>query len=157
MIGSNLLHRFLAIFFLPCLIFIRLISPFYTVRLRTFFAARLGHFVSDAGISLCEKIDGQKYEDIYWFDTPSCNTQLDKMVRRVFFVRWWVRYLILANNLFPALKLVPVSDEWMGGRDVRGLYFKTKDIKEAYLPFSQSEEIEAKQFLKHLGTESRLK
>ena len=139
MIESNLLHRFLAIFFLPFLILIRLISPFYTIRLKRFFSARIGHFISDAGISLCEKINGQKYEDIYWFDTPSCNTQLDKMVRRVFFVRWWVRYLILANDLFPSLKLVPVSEGWRNGRDVRGLYFKTRDIKEAYLPFSQNE------------------
>ena len=136
MIDANLFHKLLAIFFFPFLIFIRLISPLYAIRLKTFLSERIGHFISDAGISLCEKIDGQKYKDIYWFNTPSCNTQLDKMVRRVFFVRWWVRYLIIANNLFPSLKLVPVSDEWMRGRDVRGLYFKTKDIKEAYLPFS---------------------
>ena len=31
------------------------------------------------------------------------------------------------------------------------LYFKTKDIKEAYLPFSHNEENEAKQFLNNLG------
>jgi len=150
-IESRLLHRLLAIFFLPFLIFIRLISPFYTIRLKTFLSTRIGHYISDAGISLCEKIDGMQYKDIYWFKTPSSNTQLDKMVRRVFFVRWWVRYLILANDLFPSLKLVPVSEGWRNGRDVRGLYFKTRDIKEAYLPFSQNEEAEAKQFLKHLG------
>ena len=63
---------------------------------------RIGHFIGDAGISLCKKLEGQKYKDICWFVTPSCNTQLEKMVRRVFFVRWWVRYLILANNFFPS-------------------------------------------------------
>ena len=115
MIESNLLHRFIAIFFLPFLIFIRLISPFYTIRLKTFLSERIGHFISDAGISLCEKIDGQKYEDIYWFNTPSCNTQLEKMVKRVFFVRWWVRYLLIANKVTPSQWANSTNLESRGG------------------------------------------
>ncbi|SVB63856.1 uncharacterized protein METZ01_LOCUS216710, partial [marine metagenome] len=137
----NYFHKLIAILFFPFLIFIRLISPFYKIKLRIFLSSgRIGHFVGQAGISLCEKIENEKtnanqYKEIYWFDTPSCNTQLDKMVRRVFFVRWWVRYLILANNFFPALQLVPVENRWFEARDYKGLYDKTKDIKEAYLPF----------------------
>ena len=148
---KNLSHQLLAVFFFPLLIFIRLIRPFYKIRLRVFMSERIGHFTGDAGISLCNKLGGQKYKDICWFVTPSCNTQLEKMVRRVFFVRWWVRYLILANNFFPSFKLVPSTNKWMQARDIRGLYFKTKDIKEAYLPFSHKEEIEAKQFLNSFG------
>lgn len=155
-IEANLFHKLIAILFFPFLILIRLINPFYKIRLRIFLSERIGHFVAQAGLSLCEKIEdektkGKKYKDIYWFQTPTCNTQLEKMARRVFFVRWWVRYLMIANNFFPALKLVPISDKWVHGRDLRGLYHKTKDIKEAYLPFSRNEEIEVKQFLHHLG------
>ena len=156
LVEANLFQKLIAILFFPFLILIRLINPFYKIRLRIFLSERIGHFAGQVGITLCENIEdektkGKKYKDIYWFQTPTCNTQLEKMVRRVFFVRWWVRYLIIANNFFPALKLVPISDKWVHGRDVRGLYHKTKDIKEAYLPFSHNEEIEVKQFLHHLG------
>ena len=156
LVEANLFQKLIAILFFPFLILIRLISPFYKIRLRIFLSRRIGHFTGQAGITLCENIEDEKtkskkYQDIYWFPTPSCNTQLEKMVRRVFFVRRWVRYLILANNFFPALKLVPQLNKWHQARDVRGLYHKTKDIKEAYLPFSHNEEIEAKQFLHHLG------
>ena len=154
--ATNLFHKSIAILFFPLLILIRLISPFYKIRVGIFRSGRIGHFAAQAGISLCEnienaKIEGQKYKNIYWFLTPSCNTQLEKMVRRVFFVRWWVKYLVLANNIFPALKLVPVSGKWMSGRDTKGLHYKTKDNKEAYLPFSHNEETEARQILNHLG------
>ena len=156
LVEANLFQKLIAILFFPFLILIRLISPFYKIRLRIFLSRRIGHFTGQAGITLCENIEDEKtkskkYQDIYWFPTPSCNTQLEKMVRRVFFVRRWVRYLILANNFFPALKLVPQLNKWHQARDVRGLYHKTKDIKEAYLPFSHNEEIEVKQFLHHLG------
>ncbi len=112
---------------------------------------RIGHFTEAAGLSLCEKIQGEKYKDIYWFSTETCNTQLEKMVKRVFFVSWFVKYLILANNFFPSLKLVPFINKLHKGNDFEGLYFKTKDIKEAYLPFSHNEEVEAKQIINHLG------
>ena len=152
----NLIHKLIAVLFFPCLIFIRLISPCYKIRLRILLSERIGHFVGQVGISLCEKIEdektkGNKFKEIYWFNTPTCNTQLEKMVRRVFFVRWWVRYLILANDFFPALQLVPFERRWYGARDYKGLFYKTKGIKEAYLPFSHNEEIEAKQFLNDLG------
>jgi putative glycosyltransferase (TIGR04372 family) len=152
-VEANLFHKLLAIFFFPFLIFARLISPFYKIRLNLIMSERIGHFAESAGLSLCEKIQGGKYKDIYWFRTPTCNTQLEKMVKRVFFVNWWVRCLILANNFFPSLKLVPFENrlQKQKGRDTEGLYFKTKDIKEAYLPFSHNEEVEAKQVLKHLG------
>ena len=150
---ANLIHKLLAIFFFPFLIFIKLISPFYKIRLSILTSQRIGHFTEAAGLFLCEKIKDKKNKDIYYLHTPTCNTQLEKMVRRVFFIRWWVRYLIIANNLFSALKLVPVTNQSFKGRDTAGLYFKTKSIKEAYLPFSNKEEVEAKQFLKHLGIE----
>ena len=154
-------HKLLAIFFFPCLIFIKLISPFYKIRLNRLPSERIGHFVESAGLSLCEKIQGETYKDICWFQTPTCNTQLEKMVKRVFFVSWCVRYLILANNFFPSLKLVPFVDQFYKedtwGQEkyphcnAKGLYFKTKDIKEAYLPFSHNEEVEAKQVVNSLG------
>jgi len=112
---------------------------------------RIGHFTEASSLSLCEKTQDEKYKDIYWFNTPTCNTQLEKMVRRVFFVSWWVRCLILANNFFPSLKLVPFTNKILKMNDTEGLYFKTKDIKEAYLPFSHNEEVEAKQIVNHLG------
>ena len=77
---KNLSHKLLAVFFFPFLIFIRLIRPFYKIRLRVFMSERIGHFIGDAGISLCKKLEGQKYKDICWFVTPSCNTQLEKRV-----------------------------------------------------------------------------
>ena len=111
MIAGNLFHKLLAIFFFPLLVFIRLIRPFYKIRLNILNSERLGHFTEAAGISLCEKIEDEKYKDIYYFTTPTCNTQLEKMVRRVFFVSWCVKYLVLANNFFPTLKLVPLANK----------------------------------------------
>ena len=74
------------------------------------------------------------------------------MVKRVFFVNPWVLYLILANNFIPSLKLVPIVNKYFQGVvNTEGLYFKTKDNREAYLPFSNNEEVEAKQVFKTIG------
>ena len=148
---KGLVHKLIAILFIPLLIIIKLIKPIYKIRLREFMSERIGHFVGDAGISLCDQVYKEEYKDLCWFITPSCNSQIEKMVKRVFFVRWWVRYLIIANSFFPSLNLAPFENRWAQARDVRGLYFKTKDLKEAYLPFSNEEEEQAKNFLKNLG------
>jgi len=130
MIEANQFHKLLAIFFFPLLLFIRLISPFYKIRLNLMMSERIGHFTEASCLSLCEKIQGEKYKDIYWFNTPTCNTQLEKMVKRVFFVSGCVRYLLLANNFFPSLKLVPTVNKLNKGNDRRATleipYSKTK-------------------------------
>ena len=70
-VEANQIHKLLAIFFFPFLLFIKLISPVYKIRLNILISARIGHFAESAGLSLCEKIQGEKYKDIFWFRCPS--------------------------------------------------------------------------------------
>ena len=53
---KGLVHKLIAILFIPLLIIIKLIKPIYKIRLREFMSERIGHFVGDAGISLCDQV-----------------------------------------------------------------------------------------------------
>ena len=83
------------------------------------------------------------------------NEQLKKMVKRTFHVRWWVKYLFIVNNIIPGGKqhTAKCPREIQGSRDINGLLYKTKELREAYLSFSEEEHTEANFFLKDIGLE----
>jgi len=75
------------------------------------------------------------------------------MVKRTFFVRWWVKYLYIANLLVPGGEQYTVQSPRIiqGSRDIRGLFYKTRKIKEAYFSFLEDEDTYGRNFLKKLG------
>ena len=139
---------------IPLIFLIRAIKPIIHIRFRFISTPQIGHFIADTGILLCESvIDNNNIKDWYWLQKPISNSQIEKMVKRIFYVRWWVRYLYIANHFIPGGKQhsLPPPRNLNGSRDVKGLLYKTKNEKKAYLPFTEKEEIEGKEYLKEIG------
>lgn len=139
---------------IPAVLVIRLIRPFICIRFGSFIYARIGHFSADAGILLAERnLRRSAFRDWYWLPRRTCNDQLARMIKRAFYVRWWVRYLNSANHHIPGGKahvtIIPLNSQ--GSRDIHGSLNKTKDIPAAYLAFSSVEESEAERFINGLG------
>ena len=159
--GLAVLYRKFRRIFFSCpailaVLVIRAIKPFVHIRFGTFEANRIGHFAMDAGILLAEReLTKSSFSDWYWLPTlpPTCNEQFERMVRRVFYVRWWVRYLDFVNSIIPGGKMHQVlrPQQSQLSRDVHGFLFKAKDIPESYLPFSPDEKSAAEDFLTELG------
>tara|TARA_B110000014_G_C20077160_1_gene562346 strand:+ start:223 stop:1437 length:1215 start_codon:yes stop_codon:yes gene_type:complete len=143
----------LNLFFIPIVLFIKLLHPIYPVRLGTFYADRIGHFVTDSGHLLAEKyITGTKSLDLFCFQGPICNKQVQLMIKRSFHVYWWVKFLIGANKMLPNWQLNYLAmPKEVGSFDRYGFYWETKDIPKAYLPFIKNEEIKGNNFLENLG------
>ena len=139
------------LFAIPAVIVIRAIRPFYHIRFGTVISDRIGHFAGDMTILLSERVlTEQHFEDCFWFNTPTCNDQLERMVRRVFLVRWWVKYLYYANKIIPGGSSYEVINP-LGCLDTHGFLERAKNINASYLPFSSEEEKEAEDFLSGLG------
>jgi len=151
----NILFIFTAI---PVVILIRIIRPIICIRFRTITVKEMGHFVNDAKILLCESVlSKNNFKDWYWLERATCNHQFERMVRRVFYVRWWVKYLYMANNIIPGGKqhtaLFPRYTQ--GSRDIGGLYYKTKEIKKTHFSFSEDEKSQAKKYLRDIGIKEK--
>jgi len=142
----------------PFIILIRIIKPLVHIRFRKIFTSELGHFVDDAGILLCESVlCNQNIKDWYWLPKPTSNRQFEKMVKRTFYVRWWVKYLYIANNIIPGgekyTTLPPRVTQ--KSRDIKGLLYKTKEIKKAYFNFLEKEQNYAKKYLQDIGLKEK--
>lgn len=73
------------------LIIIRLISPFYLIRIEQLFSARIGHFAANTELYLSEKEEGiavpkSKYIDLFFLDGKICNIYLLKMWKRILII-----------------------------------------------------------------------
>jgi len=163
LILSNFFYKALIVilFSLP-VILLRFIKPFFYVRFGTISSEHIGHFISDAGILLCESflrkniVDFMKMEkvkDLYWLETPSCNKQVELMIKRNFYVRSWVKFLYITNNIIPggSNHSIPQPREKQGSRDIEGFFYKTKELQEAYLNFNEKENSEGHKFLQSVG------
>ena len=141
-------------FAIPVILLIRAIKPIIYIRFRVISTSEIGHFVADAGLLLCESVlDNTNIKDLYWLRKPVSNSQIEKMVKRVFYIRWWVKYLYIANIFIPGGKKhsLPSPRYLSGSRDTKGLLYKTRNEKKTYLPFIENEQTEARKFLEKLG------
>ena len=91
----------------PVVIVIRLISPWVLVRMRALNSLRIGHFVANTEMYLCERDSGvnsgkHRYLDLFHFAyRPICNQQLATMWKRVLNIwpSWVLDPIILVNRL----------------------------------------------------------
>jgi len=79
---------FFLILFFPIALTIRFISPFYLIRFKPIISLRLGHYVAEMELYLCEKkfrinTPKGKYTD-FFFNTykGSCNKYFDKLLKK---------------------------------------------------------------------------
>ena len=144
----------LCIVAVPVVLVIRLIRPWLLVRFRRLNCARLGHFVAEPELYLCEQDAGinslkKRHLDFcymaYW---PICNHQLAAMWKRIFHI-WpsWFSYFFLVNRLIPGGADHEIRNNTQVDRDVHNLL----DRLPAHLKFSSEEEDRGETGLRQMG------
>lgn len=135
-------------------IIIRLISPWFLVRIEMLVSERMGHFAANTELYLCERLAGinvpkKPHFDLWFNNWPSSNNQLAMMWKQKLHVYpfWLLAPIAKANSLLPG------SDEFrinttQNDRDVFNL---TDRFEEPSLYFSEKEEAKGKFFLKSMG------
>ena len=144
------------------IIIIYLIGKFFLIRFISIDSARLGHFLANTEIFLCEKDAGinvphEKYFDIFFFNDIS-NQQIAKMWRRKLFVV--PRFIVIPiynlnkifSNFFPSLRK-HIANSSQSDRDIFNLFDKSK----THLSFNEKEINIGEKFLRKFGLEKNSK
>lgn len=154
-----LLHKMQRIVMLPfyvtILIIIRLLRPWFLVRFGGLVISRIGHFVANTELYLCELEAGinkpkQAYLDLFFFpDEKLCNYQLAAMWRRVLHVwpSWILAPISLLNQIIPGGAAHDIGNNTQYDRDVHNLL----DRFPAHLKFSADELAYGEACLRKMG------
>ncbi len=155
----TILHNnfYLVVYFpfaITFILFMRLIRPFFLIRIQPFIYWRLGHYAGNTELYLCEQdakinVPDKPYFDIWYQETNDSNLQLKKMWSRVLHV-WPGRFMAIVDR----------TNLKMGGGDIHQIGMNTyhdRDVNNlldkipAHLSFTESEEIQGKKNLELLG------
>lgn len=141
---------------IPFCICMRLISPFFKIRVGSFYGERIGHFANDVGQYLSEKdfynIDSL---DFFFIGGNVSNRFFLKLVKRKIYINKFFMILYEANRILPNYHkyevLVGSSKSSGLTADLRGLENKTG----VNLDFNEQEHVQASKFLKEVGCNSK--
>ena len=142
---SLLANSFWAI---PFVLVVRFIRPWRVVKFGTFASGRIGHFAADSSIRFAEynlKVTGERH--LYYLPSVTCNSFWSELVRRNFFVRSWVRYLLFWNRVIPGGSFHQLETFNNGSRDIHGSFYKSKK----FFQFTHQENAYAKDWLRQFG------
>lgn len=134
---------------IPLIVFIRVMRPWWHIRMGTLIAERSGHFVFDAAyyFTLAKQAKAKLHATfLFWFPNATANAQWARMVRRNLTARWWVRYLIFFNRAIPGGQLHELPGTH-GSRDVSGIIARSTSS----LAFEQEEDEKARRWLRRRG------
>jgi putative glycosyltransferase (TIGR04372 family) len=144
-----LAERPLTLIALPVVLFIRILRPLTLIRFGQLRSERIGHYVGNTEIYLCDRdlgIQNTCARDFFYnADNIVCNKQLKKMYARILNVYPFVKYLYKANRIIAGGEkhTVTLSTD----RDFYGRVRKT----EPHLFFTDEEEYLGKQYLESKG------
>ena len=123
------------ILFLPALLtvlIIRLLRPWLLIRIGVLISNRIGHFVGNVEIYLCEKQEKinqplTRHIDIFYMkENQICNQQIAIMWKRVLHIwpSWLVGPVFAVNKIIPGGRAHLVGDNTFNDKDVYGLLGK---------------------------------
>ena len=137
------------IFALPFVVFIRILRPFFLIRVGVINNGVFGHFTFEPEYYLSKKVKSKTASlDLFFFRSlKSPNRQWVKMVKRNIHVNLFVRYLYKVNNLFPGGEHHVVNIVDSGSRDTNNLFH---DVKQQ-IKLLSDEELYAEECLKEFG------
>jgi len=137
-----------AIWAIPAVFLIRILEKLILIRLGTFRAERIGHFVLD-GEEQRLRLKEQSYNtvDLFWMHDFVSNKQWSKMLKRSMPIYSFVRYIDLWNRFIPGGEKHQRPSTYTGSRDINGLFYKGY----GNIPFLESENIKAKKWLYSKG------
>lgn len=136
----------------PVVVVIRLIKPWLLVRWRNLRSSRIGHFIANTEMYLCEQdaainMPRQRHVDIFFMGEPICNRQLAKMWKRI--LRIWPAWVL--SPIFYVNRLIPGGDAHEIGnstdRDIHALLDKFPP----HLKFTAEEEARGEDGLRAMG------
>ncbi len=159
---QKLFYLFLLALALPFVIVIRLLRPLVLIRFGIVDSQRIGYFLSNIELYLCEQDAGMhrgRKLDFFYFSKGKlngqqlgkmwkamCNEQLGKMIKRTVRVFWFFRWVDRANHIFPGWKAHSITFP-PGGRDIYNLLERFP----MHVAFTAQEEKRGCQELKNLG------
>lgn len=106
---------------------VRLLKPFKIIKFGRLINSRIGHFMMDIEIYLCEKEAGlhdKRSRDVFYYGSDKfCNYQLKKMCERSVWVVSFAKYIDKVNRIFPGAQehIVPFDLT----RDIYGVVERT--------------------------------
>ncbi len=143
-------------FGLVILLIIRAISPIFLIRWAQLKNTKIGHYIVNTELYLCEKekkinIPKVKFLDFFYL-TPrkkDCNSQLTKMWKRKITILPWqiLRGIDVLNKLIPGGAQHNIDNIHGNSWDTKNLL----DISKTNLYFTPEEEEQGKNFLKKIG------
>jgi len=157
--GSTVLLRQISkmpryIFAIPVVLIMRLIKPWLLVRLSRLNSLRIGHFVGNTEMYLCERdaginVPNQRHIDIFYLEEPICNQQLVIMWQRVLRIwpAWVVAPTVVINQLIPGGESHEIGNSTSGDRDVHNLFERFP----SHLKFTAEEEMGGEASLRAMG------
>ena len=113
----------------PLVVVIRLISPWFLVRMGALQSLRIGHFAANTELYLCERkalinLPKQRYLDLFHMaHRPICNRQLAIMWKRVLNIwpSWVMDPIIMVNRVIGGGAAHEIGDNTQGDLDVHNL------------------------------------
>jgi len=127
----------IVILFLPVIIFVRLIKPFFLIRFGSLMFGRIGHYILMTELLLQEIDAGLRprgFDFFYERSADVCNKQAQRIWRRILKVSPIVRYFTAGNRVIPGYK--DHSIIFPNDRDVHDLLHNSKP----YFSLSREEE-----------------
>ena len=138
-----------AIFFIPAILVIRILSPFILIRFGSLASSRIGHYAANTEMYMCERdagIQPQKARDYFFNGGLVCNKQLYLMWNRTLRINKLTKYFHIANKLVPGGKNHTISVS-CHDRDIHNLYERTSP----HLKFTEEKERKGYIELKKMG------
>jgi putative glycosyltransferase (TIGR04372 family) len=140
---------------IPVVAVIRLLKPWFLVRIGGLISSRIGHFAANTELYLCEMDAGinvprQRHVDIFCTPyLPICNQQLKTMWERVLCIwpAWILAPVIWVNRVVPGGAVHEVGNNTQSDRDVHNLL----DRFLPHLQFTAEEEERGKAGLLGMG------
>ena len=141
---------------IPCVIIIRLVSPWILIRLGQIGSSRIGHFAKELELYLNDldasiNVPQKKYIDFFFLkNNQVCNRQLEKMWRKK--LRIWPTFL-----LQPFYKLSQFMDIFFSNNNEHRINLTLRDTNNSlekfkpHLKFTDQEEVDGQNFLRNLG------
>ncbi|MEI7706988.1 MAG: TIGR04372 family glycosyltransferase [Chlorobium sp.] len=143
----------------PIVIIIRLIKPWLLIRFGSLMSSRIGHFVANTEVYLCEREAGinvplQRHVDIFYFGSnypfdSVCNEQLALMWKRILRVwpEWILAPIVRVNRLIPNCQAHEIGNNTNEDRDINNLF----DRFPSHLRFTTEEDAKGEKILRDLG------
>jgi putative glycosyltransferase (TIGR04372 family) len=144
----------LYIFAVPVVFLLRLIRPWLLVRWGGLISTRIGHFIANTEMYLCERdadinVPKQRHIDLFYMGGPICNQQLAIMWKRVLRVwpGWTLSRINRVNQLISGGVVHEIGNNTQSDRDVHNLL----DRFPPHLEFTPEEDARGEAGLRAMG------